>query len=42
VRAFKLSRVQRAEMLQSTYQMPFHFDTKRYLFYLRGASKARG
>ena len=42
VRAFKLSRVRRAEMLQSTYQMPFHFDTKRYLFYLRGASKARG
>ena len=31
VRAFKLSRIQRAEMLQSTYQMPFHFDTKRYL-----------
>jgi hypothetical protein len=21
--------------------MPFHFDTKRYLFHLRGASKAR-
>ena len=41
VRAFRLSRIQRVVMLQSTYQMPFHFDTKRYLFYVRDASKSR-
>jgi len=41
VRAFKLSRIQRVKMLPTTYQMPFHFDTKRYLFYLRGAAKAK-
>lgn len=37
VRAFKLSRIFRAKMLTTTYEMPFHFDTKKYLFYLRGA-----
>lgn len=41
VRAFKLNRIESVTLLQSTYEMPFHFDTKRYLFYLRGASKAR-
>jgi predicted DNA-binding transcriptional regulator YafY len=41
VRAFKLSRIQRVEILQSTYQMPFHLDTRRYLFYLRGVIKAK-
>ena len=41
VRAFKLSRVQRVEMLYSTYKLPFHFDTKKYLFYLRDAAKSR-
>lgn len=41
VRAFKLNRIQRVEILPSTYQMPFHFDTKRYLFYLRGVAKMR-
>ncbi len=41
VRAFKLSRIQRVEVLPTTYQMPFHFDTKRYLFYLRGAAKSK-
>jgi proteasome accessory factor B len=41
VRAFKLSRIQRVKLLPTTYQMPFHFDTKRYLFYLRGAARAR-
>ncbi len=40
VRAFKLSRIQRVEVLPTTYEMPFHFDTKRYLFYLRGAAKS--
>ncbi|MEP7293489.1 MAG: WYL domain-containing protein, partial [Chloroflexota bacterium] len=42
VRAFKLSRVQRVQMLKSTYKLPFHFDTKKYLFNLRDASKSRG
>jgi predicted DNA-binding transcriptional regulator YafY len=41
VRAFKLSRIEQVTLLQTTYEMPFHFDTKRYLFYLRGAAKAR-
>ncbi len=41
VRAFKLSRIQRVEVLPTTYEMPFHFDTKRYLFYLRGAAKSK-
>ncbi len=41
VRAFKLNRIQRVEILQSTYKLPFHFDTKKYLFYLRHASKPR-
>jgi proteasome accessory factor B len=41
VRAFKLGRIQRVKLLPTTYQMPFHFDTKRYLFYLRGAARAR-
>ena len=41
VRAFKLNRKQRVEVQQTTYQMPFHFDTKRYLFYLRGVAKMR-
>ncbi|HVU15257.1 MAG TPA: WYL domain-containing protein, partial [Phototrophicaceae bacterium] len=39
VRAFKLNRIQQAEILASTYQMPFHFDTKRYLLYLRESAK---
>ncbi len=42
VRAFRLSRIEQVTMLQSTYEMPFQFDTKRYLFSLRGASKKRG
>lgn len=41
VRAFKLNRVQRAEMLPGTYKLPFQFDTKKYLFYLRDAAKTR-
>lgn len=41
VRAFKLSRVQRVEMLEETYKLPFQFDTKKYLFYLRDAAKMR-
>ncbi len=41
VRAFRLSRIQRVEVLPTTYEMPFHFDTKRYLFYLRGAGKSK-
>jgi len=41
VKAFRLSRVQRAEILSTTYQLPFQFDTKKYLFYLRDASKIR-
>ena len=41
VRAFKLNRIQRVEMLPNTYKLPFHFDTKKYLFYLRDAAKVR-
>ncbi len=41
VRAFKLDRIQQVDVLPTTYEMPFHFDTKRYLFYLRGAAKAK-
>ncbi len=41
VRSFKLSRIQRAELLETSYLIPFHFDTKRYLFYLRATSRSR-
>lgn len=39
VRAFRLNRVERAEMLQETYKLPFQFDSKKYLFYLRDATR---
>ena len=41
VRTFKLNRVERVKMLPSTYKLPFHFDTKKYLFYLRDAAKGQ-
>lgn len=41
VRAFRLNRIERVEIQPTTYQMPFHFDTKRYLFFLRGVAKMR-
>lgn len=41
VRAFKLSCIHKAEMLQTSYQTPFPLDTRRFLFYLRG-SKSKG
>lgn len=41
VRAFKLSRIQQVEVLNSTYRIPVHFDIKRYLTYLRGTSRTR-
>lgn len=39
VRAFKLNRIQQAEILANTYQTPFHFDTRRYVLYLRDSAK---
>ena len=41
VRAFRLSRIRHVKVLPTTYEMPFHLDTKRYLFYLRNAAKTR-
>lgn len=41
VRAFRLSRIERVELLPGKYQMPFPFDTRRYLLYLRGSSTAQ-
>lgn len=40
VRAFELSRVQKVEILEHGYQMPF--ETPPYPIYVRGSSKARG